>query len=233
MMATDQNNQEARQSLLAPLFADDVALAATDPAADQPVPLPEELNGLSPRAVEKRRREFAAGRAVARAAMAQLDHSPAPILVGKDRAPVWPKGLIGSITHCKTCAMAAVSTSDRYAGLGLDVEEDTPLKSELWDAICSKREQDWMRAHHNPAQMGKLIFSAKEAAYKCQYNVSRRYFGFEGMELEFDMTNHSFRAEFTADQVPFVQGTSLFGRFAIGAGLIITAVSLSTNWQEA
>lgn len=231
-MAKATHLTETRQALLAPLFEDDVAIAATDPTEDQPAPLPEEAEGLSPRTVEKRRREFSAGRAVARQAMVKLSHPPAPILIGKDRAPVWPEGLIGSITHCKTSAMAVVSTSDRYAGLGLDVEEDTPLKPDLWDAICSTREQKWMRQHDSPAQMGKLIFSAKEAAYKCQYNLSRRYFGFDGMELEFDMTNRSFQAEFTADQFPFTRGTLLSGHFAIGAGVIITAVSLASNWQE-
>ena len=51
------------------------------------------------RAVPQRRREFFAGRLAAHRAMEALGHLPEPVPMGQDRAPVWPQGLVGSISH--------------------------------------------------------------------------------------------------------------------------------------
>ncbi len=221
---TTQNNK--RLDLVRPLFCSDVALAVTDPLDTLPVPFAAELACLSPNAVDKRRREFAAGRAAAHAAMIDLGRRPEAILVGDKRAPIWPKGLTGSITHTRSCAMAAVAPVGHAQALGIDVEEDTPLDDNLLSAICSDQEQQWLRAQANPGQLAKVIFSAKEAAYKCQYTVSQRFFGFDGMELELDLEQGHFQARFTAEQPPFAQGTVIEGRFAIGAGVIVTSAEL-------
>ncbi|MCF6432117.1 4'-phosphopantetheinyl transferase superfamily protein [Leisingera sp. MMG026] len=225
-MTEAENKLAKRLALVRPLFAADVALAGADPLGAPPAPLAEEAAGLSPNAVIKRRTEFAAGRSAAHQAMRQLGLTPAPVPVGRDRAPVWPKGLVGSITHTKSCAMAVLAHEGDVQGLGIDVEEDTPLKDELLPAICSEREQAWLKRQDNPGQMAKMIFSAKEAAYKCQYTLSRAFYGFDGMELEFDLAAAAYRAVFTADRPPFVRGEAVSGRFAIGAGLIITTAEI-------
>ncbi|MFW8595356.1 4'-phosphopantetheinyl transferase family protein [Cribrihabitans neustonicus] len=215
-----------RLELVRPLLGPGVALAGADPLADPPPPFAEEAAGLSPRAVEKRRNEFAAGRAAAHRAMRALGRSPAPVLVGEDRAPVWPKGLAGSISHTRSCAMAVLAEAGTVQGLGLDVEEDLPLKNDLLPAICSAREQAWLRRQAEPGRMAKLIFSAKEAAYKCQYALSCAYYGFDGMELEIDPAASAYRAIFTAPRPPFAQGEAIDGRFVIGEGLIVATADL-------
>ncbi len=223
---------QKRLDLIRPLFGQEVAVAACDPLGDLPTPFPDELACLSPRAVDKRRREFAAGRAAAHQAMRDLGLSPQPVVIAASRAPVWPAGLIGSITHTQSCAIASVATAGPLRALGIDVEEDTPLKDELQPAICSEREQDWLKKQDSPGQMGKLIFSAKEAAYKCQYAISQSFFGFDGMELEIEpdvdnLGGHGrFLACFTADQLPFRRGFSIEGTYVIGAGIIFTMASL-------
>ncbi|KIC36724.1 4'-phosphopantetheinyl transferase family protein [Leisingera sp. ANG-M7] len=224
---TDGNSRLAeRLALVRPLFAADVALAGADPLGVPPAPLAEEAAGLSPNAVEKRRKEFAAGRDAAHQAMRQLGVPSAPVQIGSDRAPVWPEGLVGSITHTKSCAMAVLARSGAVQGLGIDVEEDTPLKNELLPAICSDREQAWLKRQDNPGQMAKVIFSAKEAAYKAQYTISQAFYGFDGMELEFDLAASAYQAFFTADRTPFKRGEAVGGRFAIGAGLIMTTAEI-------
>ncbi|MGR3761993.1 4'-phosphopantetheinyl transferase family protein [Roseobacteraceae bacterium NS-SX3] len=215
-----------RRDLVRPLFGADVALAVTDPLGSPPAPFPEEAAGLSPNAVAKRRNEFAAGRAAAHQAMAELGHAPQPVPVGSNRAPVWPAGLVGSITHTRSCAMAVVAGAGTVRALGIDVEEDRPLAADLLPAICSQREQAWLKQQDNPGQMAKVIFSAKEAAYKCQYTLSRQFFGFDGMELDIDVPAGRFLAVFTSDQPPFRRGARIHGRFAIGAGVIVTAADL-------
>ncbi|MEL0435761.1 4'-phosphopantetheinyl transferase family protein [Phycobacter sedimenti] len=236
-MSTDTSESslsltQERLDLVRPLFRPEVAMAAFDPLGTPPMPFPEELACLSPRAVEKRRREFAAGRAAAHQAIRDLGHDARPILISETRAPVWPEGLTGSITHTKSCAIAAVAPQPDLRAIGIDVEEDTPLKEDLRPAICSPGEQAWLDQQDNPGQMGKLLFSAKEAAYKCQYAVSQRFFGFDGMELEVEADQFRsgqrgrFLAFFTADQPPFSRGFSIEGAYVIGAGIIFTTASL-------
>ncbi|WP_416369033.1 4'-phosphopantetheinyl transferase family protein [Tritonibacter mobilis] len=224
-----QDISRQRQHALRQLLSDPIAIATCDPHGDLPEPFAEESACLSPNAVEKRRREFAAGRASAHQAMRALDQPCAPILIGPKRAPLWPEGLTGSITHCASCAMAAVGFTRDFTGIGVDVEEDTPLSRDLWDSIASPAEQTWIAAQPDPGQAGKLLFSAKEAAYKAQYSRSERFFGFSGLELVFDTNKGQFTACFTSDQLPYRSGDLLRGRFAITTGVIITAVEISTS----
>lgn len=226
---TTQNSE--RLALVRPLFGADVALAVCNPLTTPPAAFATEQACLSPNAVAKRHREFAAGRAAAHTAMEDLGWAAQPILVGKKRAPVWPAGLTGSITHTHSCAMAAVALCGDVQALGIDVEEDTPLADTLLPAICSEREQAWLRQQCNPGQLAKVIFSAKEAAYKCQYTLSQRFFGFDGMELELDLTQGQYQARLTAEQPPFAQGATFDGRFAIGAGVIVTTAELRNSGE--
>jgi len=161
--------------------------------------------------------------------MVDLGSQPQPILVGEKRAPIWPDGLTGSITHTYSCAMAVVALSSDLCALGIDVEEDTPLADNLLPAICSEQEQRWLQTQANPSQLAKVIFSAKEAAYKCQYTLSQSFFGFDGMELVLDLQQGQFQAHFTAEQPPFAQGSVIKGRFAIGAGVIVTCAELRNS----
>ena len=69
---------------------------------------PEE-EALVAGAVTKRREEFAAGRNAARAALAGLGPPPCPLLRAGRRAPAWPQGIVGSITHCSGFCCAVVA----------------------------------------------------------------------------------------------------------------------------
>lgn len=122
--------------------------------------------------------------------------------------------------------MAVAALSESVMGLGLDVETVTPLDDRLIRTICTERERQWLQQQDAPGLLAKLIFSAKEAAYKCQYPLSRRLFGFDGMELELDLAAARFNAVFTADQSPFQRGFTLPGRWATGTGIVVTLATL-------
>ncbi len=210
------------------LFARNVALTGCDPREDHPALLQGERVAVA-RAVPARRREFAAGRAAARRAMDELGLPPAPVLMGADRAPVWPDDIIGSISHCRTCCLAAVARRGDVQALGLDVEDDTPLEDDLIASICTPSERAWLstQPRSRAGQWAKVMFSAKEAAYKCQYMLTRRLFGFDGLEIALDPAAGRFEVRFTATVAPFMRNTRLAGRFAIGGGLIVTGMALA------
>lgn len=222
---TPDRNQ-TRLDMVRPLFSAALSVAVTDPAAPNPAPMTEEAACLSPRALDKRRREFAAGRHAVRQAMALAGLPAAPVLVGEDRAPVWPEGTVGGITHTASCAIAAVGRKGVVQSVGVDVEEDTPLKEKLLGEICLPGEIAWLNTQTDSLRLAKLIFSAKEAAYKAQYPFSRTVFGFSGMETEWDLPSGRFTARFTRDIAPFLAGHALNGRFGMGSGILVTAVEL-------
>lgn len=210
------------------LFAGGIALGCSDPRADQPTLMAAEVAAIA-RARPARLREFAAGRSAARRAMAELGAPQAVVPMGPDRAPIWPEGLIGSISHSRTCCIVALARSTTARAIALDVEENTPLDRDLVGEICTPSERDWLLTQPAAPQghLAKLIFSAKECAWKCQYALSRAMFGFDGLEIALDLANGQFRATFTQAASPFVTGDHLDGRFATGGGLIVTAMALA------
>ena len=202
-----------------------ITVAARDPRL-MPVTTDPTEGVAVERAVPARVAEYHAGRAAARSAMVALGLPPRPIPMGADRAPIWPEGVAGSISHTALTCVAAVGFRDTWAGIGVDLEEATSLDPLLVGEICTLKEQTWLG--HQPASerglMAKLIFSAKEATYKAQYPLSGRLFGFEALELTIDRDTCRFDARFVYAQGPFSVGSILAGSYAHAAGLLVTGV---------
>ncbi len=178
--------------------------------------LPEEMSALG-NAVPARQNEFSAGRTAARGALARA----LPIPQGADRAPVWPAGVVGSISHADDWAIAAVSSAHRWVGVDLEPDEDLP--DEVWDTILLPAEREWLHRQMDPARWAKVIFCAKECAYKAQYPITRTLFGFEMFAVR--LGTGAFSAEFQRDVGLFHRGDRLEGRFARGAGFILTGIA--------
>lgn len=212
------------------LLGTGVAVAALDPREARGELLPAERPAVA-RAVESRRREFLAGRLAARRAMAELGLPAAAIPLGPDRAPVWPEGVVGSISHTGTACLAVVARAGTLRSVGIDLETDEPLPPELEAAICRPEEIAWLAAQP-PAERGrlaKLIFSAKEAAYKCQYPLTRTLFGFEALRVRMDVERGTLDATFVHAIGPFAAGACLPGRVSVQSGHVLTAVALQSR----
>ncbi len=143
---------------------------------------PEELATLSERAVAKRRRDFTLGRLAARQALEALGEAAVPVMPGSDRAPIWPAGIVGAITHTAGIAASVVAHGAETQGLGLDIEDIAGLKNiGIARMIADDDEQAWI-----DGDRARLIslFSAKEAVFKAFYRLRGEYFGFEAVHLE-------------------------------------------------
>ena len=90
---------------------------------DQAAALWPEEGSYTQNVAPKRKREFRAGRAAARAALEACGLSPQPILRDKARRPIWPPGFVGSISHTDHLAAAIAGDQSAFAGLGLDIVE--------------------------------------------------------------------------------------------------------------
>ena len=190
---------------------------------------PEERAQLPHRSVAVRQREFVAGRACAAEAMRRLGYQPRPVQVANDRSPVWPDGLIGSISHSRHLAGAVVARRDEgFRAIGLDLEEATPLHEELLEEICVDAERNWLAKQ--PAQdralLAKMIFCAKEAAYKCQYPLTGEVFGFDTLHIDLSVTDNRFSVRFLTDVGEFNGGDQFGGRIWASTNHFVAVLAL-------
>ncbi len=171
--------------LLAALFPAEVCAAEQRQPGDPALLYPEEAAHLR-QAIAKRIGEFAAGRLCAREALAQLGIAGFPLLVGSDRRPQWPENVVGSITHTQGFGGAVAAPRERIRAIGVDAEVVGRVKPALWPKICVPQEIDWLGRLPAPEQeqLGALVFSAKEAFYKCQYGLTESWVGFHDVMLD-------------------------------------------------
>src|SRR5438309_2203367 len=108
--------------VLATLLPAETSVVIATPAMYRAALLPEEEAQVA-QAVPKRREHFTAGRNAGRAALRQLGLAPSAILSDPRGAPLWPDGVVGSITHCEgfCCAVVARQTSVRSIGIDAEV----------------------------------------------------------------------------------------------------------------
>jgi 4'-phosphopantetheinyl transferase EntD len=190
--------------------------------------LPEEARHVAS-AVDRRRREFAAGRACARLALGRLGLQAGPLLPGPDRAPVWPEGTVGSITHCTDYCAAAVARRGAVRALGIDAELNAPLPPGVAELVCTEAELAWTSMG---AQRGTnwqvLIFSAKESVYKSWQPLTGEWLGYLDAELSIDPGQGSFEARLLVPAHPALgkRFSGFHGRFAMTPSHVLTAVAL-------
>ncbi|NES14883.1 MULTISPECIES: 4'-phosphopantetheinyl transferase [Micromonospora] len=209
------------------------AVVSVHAFADIPgeAPYPGEQD-LVARAVETRRREFVTARRCAREALGKLGHVPGPIRSGPRREPVWPAGVVGSITHCAGYRAAAVARGTDLAGLGIDAEPHEALPEGVGETVTVGGEPDLLRRldREDPTRhWGRLLFSAKESVYKAWYPLTGRWLGFEDAELSIDPAGGGFTARVLVDGGRIDGGPPLavlHGRWLIARGLIVTAVTV-------
>ena len=144
---------------------------------------------LIARAVPKRRREFVAGRVCARRALARLGCEPMPLLAGPNREPLWPAGVVGSITHCEGFRAAVVARADDVPSIGIDAEPNGPTPDGVLDRISLPTERAWVREASRavpPVHWDRLLFCAKEAVYKTWFPLAGAWLGFEDALVSLD-----------------------------------------------
>jgi 4'-phosphopantetheinyl transferase EntD len=208
-----------------------VAVEAFDDVPGE-VPFPGE-EGLVARAVASRRREFLTARRCARQALAGLGHPATAILAGPRREPLWPAGVVGSITHCAGYRAAAVVRRTDLAGVGIDAEPNSRLPEGVAEQVAFAEEREHLAgltAAHPVTHWDRLLFSAKESVYKAWYPLTGRWLGFEDARLTFDPAATLFRARILIDGRRTDGGTpltELVGRFRVERGLLLTAVHVN------
>jgi len=104
-----------------------------------------------------------------------------PLLRRLGIGPCWPPGLIGSLSHCDEYAAAALASSGRYSGIGIDIEPAQPLAFDILERVIVPSEKQF--ALTTPYG-GRLLFCAKEATYKAAYSIDRQFLEMHDVEID-------------------------------------------------
>ena len=233
-MHTPILSSDALEQDIQTLFMPVVSVAVTDPATEHEALFDDEAPTVA-KATDKRRREFSAGRAAARRAMHQMGLPAMPLPADETRAPVWPDDVTGSISHNDQVCIAVVADARSVPAVGIDIEEARPLEPELFPDICTLPERAWLSSQpeQDRGMLAKLIFSAKECTYKCQFTLSRTFLEFHDLEITADRDCGQFEATFLRNVPGFASGARLYGRYVVTQGHIITAISAERHTTPA
>jgi 4'-phosphopantetheinyl transferase EntD len=143
--------------------------------------LPNEL-GIAREMTLQRSLEFASGRHVARLALAAIGQPPASIPMGTGGEPIFPQGVVGSLSHTSRHAAALIARADRHASVGVDVDDARTLGKAAARLMTTMEialvtSKGWASTE---AQAQNAVFGAKEALFKCQYPFTQK------RDLDFD-----------------------------------------------
>ncbi len=172
----------SRSATLSALLPASVVVIERRLAGDPAELKPAEAHYVA-RARAKRLEEFAAGRACARTALAEFGLHDVALPAAADRQPIWPQGFAGSITHTQGFCAAAVARKSAVQALGIDSELVGAPTPDIWPTLCRAEELAWIEslaAGERPAA-ATLVFSAKEAFYKCQYALTSEWMDFHDL----------------------------------------------------
>ncbi|MCX7312533.1 MAG: 4'-phosphopantetheinyl transferase superfamily protein [Hyphomicrobiales bacterium] len=146
---------------------------------DERALLPEEMPAFAA-SVTKVRRASGAARIVARQLLARFGQPPQAIPRGTAGMPLWPTGIVGSMAHDDTVAVAAMAARRDFLSVGVDVEPAEPLEPGLLDIVATANERQW--AKDDPLA-GRLLFAIKEAIYKAVYPLDRIFLDHHDVEV--------------------------------------------------
>ncbi|MFI6472240.1 4'-phosphopantetheinyl transferase [Streptomyces sp. NPDC050516] len=177
-----------------------------------------------------RRREFTTVRHCARLALKELGVPPAPLLPDEEGAPGWPTGIVGSMTHCRGYRAAVVARRTAVRALGLDAEPHRPLREGVVSAVARPEERASLAGLDGTVCWDRLLFSAKEAAFKA-WSPGARAGGIRPRSLhDIRVTLHPADGTFRAEILPdHPEATCLEGRWLASGDLLLTAVSVPAS----
>lgn len=139
------------------------------------------------RSVYKRQVEFFFGRLAAREALFMLGLADEQVPIGTHGQPIWPSGVIGSITHTIDLAAAVATRLGTFQGIGIDIEKLIDLKTcqSVTQVVIDRYELNYLRSIQDLSLQITLtlVFSAKESFYKAAYATVGRIFDFSAVKV--------------------------------------------------
>jgi 4'-phosphopantetheinyl transferase EntD len=176
MSGTSQPLQSAIDAVSVPgILVDHRLIAANDELAL----LPEEMSAFTG-SVLKVRRASGAARIIARQLLSRFGQAPCAIPRSTGGMPIWPDGIVGSLAHESTVAVAAMARQRDFLSVGIDIEPAGALDPDLLNIVATVKERE--RIQDDPYR-GRLLFSVKEAIYKAVYPLDGTFLDHHDVEV--------------------------------------------------
>lgn len=183
----------------------------------------------------KRKSEFLAGRICAQSALQAKSVFEHQVHTGAYREPVWPVGLLGSISHSNSHAAAVVCDDRDIVGVGIDIEKIVE-RPDILDAVisCALSPLEFRYIQSLTTTVGlahlvTLIFSVKESFFKAAFGLVKTYFDFDCVHVvDIDLSNRVvyFEVKKELNNQPLLNRRHCaYFDFAV-KGLVFTSVSL-------
>jgi len=169
---------------------------------------------------QKRMLDFRRGRYCARMALSRFGRENEAIPVGASRGPVWPSGIIGSISHCDGTSVAAVYAGDALLGIGIDLESLQVLEPAMVDQVCGPEERQWLACHHSDRQLSTVVFCIKEAIYKSVWPHLRRFIEFRDVSVIPKLGENTFVAKSASSSLSRDLIAGVSGSWTISSGRV-------------
>ena len=210
-----------------PFDGDRPLAAAFVPVADNSASLHPAERELIANAGRARVMAFSSGRRAARRALNELGVRNQPVLA-HGRAPLWPTGVVGSITHSDSLAAAVAGRAAHWAGVGADLTTQGRLSARAAQRVLLPAEraalpdgEDWRTA----------LFSAKESVYKAVNPICGEFLAFQDVQITVEGTS-AFTAATTRPcaSAPMVAaGEGRFFRYANHWLTVFAVTATATN----
>jgi 4'-phosphopantetheinyl transferase EntD len=179
------HNAAHPSAILARLFPSAVAAYELRGTADPTLLLPEEAAACGTFRA-KRLEEFAAGRLCARGALGEFGLEGFAVRRNPDRTPHWPEGIVGSITHTIGFCGAVAASRESFISLGIDAEIVSRVTPDVWSQTLTADDVMGISslASTQRERAAAVIFTAKEAFYKCQFRVTGAWLDYSDVSVE-------------------------------------------------
>lgn len=180
----EKDAQSPASALISALFTTHVSVKIADEEMHNLPLFPSEQAHILT-SVDRRQRDFIAGRNCARLALSQIGAPIVAIPKNEDRSPRWPPGYTGSITHCEGFCCAVVTSARNAVSLGVDAENILTFSAGMTAIVCHDAELREHEALPSKVNWPNVTFSAKEALFKCYYQITRRFLDFHDIQIRF------------------------------------------------
>ena len=136
-------------------------------------------------AVTSRQREYIAGRVLARELLDRIGVNAQTIASGPKREPLWPTGIVGSISHNERSCAVVVAQNSVVTSVGIDIETIGRIARHLWANLFTEEETEHLLQLEPAAQsrQATVFFSIKEAFYKYQFPLTQSWVGFRDVSV--------------------------------------------------
>jgi len=131
------------------------------------------------------RRQGGAARIAARKLLNAAGHGNWPLLRRVGMGPLWPLGVVGSISRSENHALAALASAASFAGLGIDIEPAAALPVEILNFVALPHEREFLDCD---SIRSRVLFCAKEPAYKAVHPIDGRFLEMHDIAVDPSLT---------------------------------------------